>query len=229
MNRIATTLLKVMRTEVLLGIGLVLWVFSTEAVGRELCPWTEQERTVLLAEALGQEEARLHEALSACGEEKISRRSIKIAKDALKTLGWTDEELSNRVLNLMLGEDKTIEEREILEEELYTEAPERAKTRAEEIRKTKEEKEARQAAYVRELVEARAKNNYSLLASDALKTHEVYQLGEQSTLRATTAEQALTNRLLMLIIEQNDKVLKHLEKQSKDRLGKSDKAERKTK
>lgn len=31
MNRVAKTLLKVMRIEVLLGIGLVLWVFSIEA------------------------------------------------------------------------------------------------------------------------------------------------------------------------------------------------------
>ena len=33
MNRIATTLLKVMRIEVLLGIGLVLWVMNIEIFG----------------------------------------------------------------------------------------------------------------------------------------------------------------------------------------------------
>lgn len=226
MNRVTRTLLNVMRIEVLLGIGLVFWVISLEAIGREFCPWTEQEASVLSAEALRRGETRLHEALSACGEAKTSRRNLKISKDALMTLGWTDEELSNRVLNLVLRDDRTIEERQILEEELNAEARKRADAQAEEIRKAKEEKEARQAAYVKELVEARAKNNYSLLASDALIAHGESQLGEQSTLRATTAEQALTNRLLMLIIEQNDKVLKHLEEQSKDRLGKSDKAER---
>ncbi|MDB2659308.1 hypothetical protein N9Y62_02090 [Luminiphilus sp.] len=41
MNRVAKTLLNLMRIEVLLGIGLVLWVFSLEVRAEEPAPKPE--------------------------------------------------------------------------------------------------------------------------------------------------------------------------------------------
>lgn len=43
MNRVARTFLNLMRIEVLLGIGLVLWVFSIEAKSQELVEFNNGE------------------------------------------------------------------------------------------------------------------------------------------------------------------------------------------
>ena len=59
-------------------------------------------------------------------------------------------------------------------------------------------------------------NDFSAVAQNKLRVHEAYSIAENSTVRATTAELRLLNQLTLLIIEQNDKMLRYMEEQKSE-------------
>ena len=86
MNRLATTLLNVMRIEVLLGIGLVLWVMSIEARAEADCSFSGQEIDALRDNAISKDKFSLVRALNSCGADNAKPSDQALLDNALEIL-----------------------------------------------------------------------------------------------------------------------------------------------
>ena len=86
MNRVARTLLKVMRIEVLLGVGLVLWVLSIEARAEAECPFSGQEIDALRDNAISKNKFALVRTLNSCGADNAKPSDQALLDKALEIL-----------------------------------------------------------------------------------------------------------------------------------------------
>lgn len=75
-----------MRIEVLLGIGLMIWVFSLEVRAQGDCPFSGQEIDALRDIAISKSEFSLVRALNTCGAENAKPADQKLLSKALEIL-----------------------------------------------------------------------------------------------------------------------------------------------
>ena len=190
MNRVARTILNVMRIEVLLGIGLMMWVFSFDANAQDYsCPLTIEESKTLRYQAIALEAEEYEAALQKCID-KVPLTSY--------------ERMLNRTASSYLSSLSADAEQMGKEAQLVAEA------------EANRESEAMEAL-IKEIEDiSKHANDFSAVAENKLRIHEAYSIGESSTVRATTAELRLLNQLTLLIIEQNDKMLRYMEEQKSE-------------
>jgi|SaaInlStandDraft_1057018.scaffolds.fasta_scaffold40967_2 hypothetical protein len=93
MNRVTKTLLNVMRIEVLLGIGLVLWALSVEVRAEEKCPYLQKELRSLIIKASELEEYKLLRALNRCGTSEVTQSDRQLISSAYKVLNQKNKSL----------------------------------------------------------------------------------------------------------------------------------------
>lgn len=191
MNRVARILLNVMRIEVLLGIGLVMWAISFDANAQnDACPLTTEESETLRYQAIALEAEEYEAALRKCRDRvpltEYERMLSRTASSYLRSLSPDAEQIGA---------------------ELQLAAETEAKRAREAIKANIEEIERL----------SKLANDFSALAEYKFRAHELYTGLETSTVRATTAELRLLNQLMLLMIEQNDKMLRYMEEQKSKR------------
>ena len=86
MNKVHRTLLNVMRIEVLLSLGLVMWVMSIEARAEAQCPFSGQEIDALRDNAISKNKFSLVRALNSCGADNAKPSDQALLDNALEIL-----------------------------------------------------------------------------------------------------------------------------------------------
>lgn len=190
MNRVAGILLNFMRIEVLLGIGLVIWVISLDANAQsDGCPLTTEESEALRYQAIALEAGKYEAALRKC-------------RDRVPLTAY--ERMLNRTASTYLS--SLSPDAEHMGKELQL----AAETEAQHAREAMK-------AFVEETEQlSKLANDFSALAENQFRIHEANAVLETSTVRATTAELRLLNQLMLLMIEQNDKMLRYMEEQKRN-------------
>lgn len=113
---------------------------------------------------------------------------------------------------LLSDAERTLEKRKKKERDDAAKEREQRQLSAAQAREEAAEKRRRADAKLNEIAEeSRAKNVFAPTADYLKFRHLENGAFETSTLRATTAEIQLTNDLLMLIIQQNDQILRSME------------------
>lgn len=226
MNRVTKTLLNVTRVEVLLGIGLVMWVLSFDAKAQSTkCPITPDKAEVLAVQAADLNAHDYEQALQKCIAGKplnnVERMLANTAEEFLKSMSPEALELAQKLRN----ENKQRREQA---ERARQEQAERERQQKNQARREQEAESQRQeeerAARIKEnseLVEkARAtiklNNDFLVIAEGKMRLHKASSAFETSAVRATAAELRLLNELMLITIEQNDKMLKYMEEQKQN-------------
>ena len=86
MNSAGKALLNLMRVEVLLGVGLVLWVMSIEARAEADCPFSGQEIDALRDNAISKNKFSLVRALNSCGADNAKASDQALLDNVLEIL-----------------------------------------------------------------------------------------------------------------------------------------------
>ena len=208
MNQVARILHNVMRIEVLLGIGLMVWVFSFDAKAQSFrCPVPLDKAESLVAQAADLNARDYEEALQKCIAGKpLNNVERMLANTAEEFFGrMTPEAMEARQELKQTMEQK--KDREKIEKQLQRYREEQAQLA--EIREKQATIEKKESAL-------KLANDFSIIAGAKMLTHKKDMEVESSAVRATTAELRLLNELTLLTIEQNDKILKYMEEQKKD-------------
>lgn len=180
-----------MRIEVLLGIGLVMWAVSFDANAQsDACSLTTEESEALRYQAIALEAEEYGAALRKCRDRvPLTEYERMLSRTA-----------SSYLRSLSPDAEQIGAELQLAAETEAKRATEAMKANIEEIERL-----------------SKLANDFSALAERKFRAHELYTGLETSAVRATTSELRLLNQLTLLMIEQNDKMLRYMEEQKANR------------
>ena len=211
----------------IIGIAkaFLLFVMGAQAADDEsggACIFNETQLRELTAQASAESNTEQVLSLTKCGSPDANlldeyNLTVRAIED-----GFSDEEISRFFQSPLTNPSKlrseVLEKMRLREEQRERQkAAEKQKIAEEEQRK----RDAEVAAKRREKIaaansKAKAANDYTSVAERALMNHAAITRFEDSAVRATSAELRLNNKLMMLMIEQNDKMLRYMEEQKKN-------------
>ena len=215
----------------IIGIAkaFLLFVMGAQAADDEsggACIFNETQLQELIAQASAESNTEQVLSLTKCGSPDANLLDeYNLTVLAIEN-GFSDEEISRFFQSPLTNPSKlrseVLEKMRLREEQRERQkAAEKQKIAEEEQRKRDAEVAAKEIEKIaREIAaansKAKAANDYTSVAERALMDHATITAFEDSAVRATSAELRLNNKLMMLMIEQNDKMLRYMEEQKKN-------------